>query len=108
MPLPGNVEWLIAGQIFDLLDNSTSFYISALGSPNVYTDIRLAVPITYYDLSHIFVTLKKAPTLVGISFDNQGNYFIEKYFSDKYKTRLIGENYNLLGIWSRYYIIFFD
>ncbi len=108
MPLPSHIEWLIAMKIYYLLDNSTWFYISPLGEPNIYTDIRLAVPLTYYGLNDLFNILERSSLLTGIRFDIQGKYFIDRYFSDNYKTKLANNMYNLLAIWDEYYIILFN
>ncbi|WP_440060001.1 hypothetical protein ACSU1N_02270 [Thermogladius sp. 4427co] len=108
MPLPGRTEWDISRQIFYLLDNDTWFYISALGGPSAYTDLRLAVPLTYYGLTDFPNILERRSILIGIKFDDLGERFIDRYFASVYKNMLDAKEYDIVGIWGEYHIIKFD
>jgi hypothetical protein len=107
IPLSGNVEWLIAGQIFRVIDNKLSFHIYSPPA-GIYTDLRLAIPLSYYEPSYLFSEQKGSLILIGVKFDSKGNNFIDKYFSNEFKARLIERTYNLLGNWNGYYIITFN
>ncbi|AET33413.1 hypothetical protein [Pyrobaculum ferrireducens] len=98
IPFPSSTDWLIAENIFYLLSNKTAFYIK-------YTDPRLAVPLSYYQLSYLLKTPNRLSMLIGIKFDRLGQRFIDLYLLDNYKIILMNKTYDLIGMWGSYYII---
>jgi hypothetical protein len=94
MPLPTINEWVLAQKLHSLSYTNASFIIAPLGAKGVYTDIRLAVPLTYYQLKDWSSINMPKVRLFALAKDPLGEEFVEKFISPAVQLKVNAGEYD--------------
>jgi len=103
MPFPTINEWILARELY-ALNHEANFIIAPLGVKAVYTDIRIAVPLTYYQLKDWDNANMPKAMLFALAKDPFGKEFVEKFISSVIQSKINAGEYNQVFSGSVYFV----